>query len=80
MGHGGGRRKKDVCIDYGVGVILVRKTGDRVRPGDAPASIHAASAQAAGGAASQVKHVLVLSGEPVELLPVVCARITSTSS
>lgn len=40
---GGGRRKKTDQVDHRVGVVFPRELGTRVEPGDAIATIHAAS-------------------------------------
>ena len=37
---GAGRMKKDDPIDYGAGIVLAKKTGDRVRAGDVLAWLH----------------------------------------
>ena len=37
---GAGRVKKDDCIDYGAGIVLTHKTGDRVHTGDCIATLY----------------------------------------
>ena len=51
---GGGRQQKGDAIDHRVGVILAKKVGERVDPGDTLCTIHAADATAAHSAAARV--------------------------
>jgi pyrimidine-nucleoside phosphorylase len=52
---GAGRTVKDEVIDHAVGVVCLRKRGDRVAAGDVLAEIHARDAQAARAAAAEIE-------------------------
>lgn len=54
MHLGGGRETKDSVIDLSVGVLLLRKVGDRVEVGESLAVIHAADEAAALRAAEEL--------------------------
>ena len=54
MHLGGGRETKDSDIDLSVGVLLLRKVGDRVEVGESLAVIHAADESAALRAAEEL--------------------------
>jgi pyrimidine-nucleoside phosphorylase len=54
MRLGAGRVTKDHRLDYSVGVICLRKRGDRVEADDVLAEIHAADEASAGAAAAEV--------------------------
>lgn len=43
LGLGAGRRKKDDAIDHSAGVIVLRKTGERVSRGEVIATLHTSS-------------------------------------
>lgn len=66
MHLGGGRATKESGIDLSVGLVLHKKVGDRVGPGDSLATIHASSAEKAAGAAKLLRACFTLSPEPVE--------------
>ncbi len=51
---GAGRRTKDDDVDHAVGVVCLRKRGDRVQAGDDLAEIHARDEHAAAAAAAEV--------------------------
>ena len=40
---GAGREKKEDSIDYSAGIVLAKKTGDAVQPGDLLATLYAAN-------------------------------------
>jgi pyrimidine-nucleoside phosphorylase len=54
MRLGAGRAKKGDAIDPAVGLVLVRKVGERSRRGDPLAIVHARTDEAAGAAAGEV--------------------------
>ena len=63
---GAGRRVKSDSIDPAVGVVVRKKTGDRVEVGDLLAEVHAADALAAERAVERLRtEAYVLSDEPV---------------
>jgi pyrimidine-nucleoside phosphorylase len=51
---GSGRRTKEDTIDHAVGIVCHKKRGDRVRPGEALAEVHAQDRASAERAAAQV--------------------------
>jgi pyrimidine-nucleoside phosphorylase len=51
---GAGRVRKDEAIDHAVGILCLRKRGDRVERGEALAEIHARTDEAATAAADRV--------------------------
>ena len=69
MQLGGGRVTKDSEIDLSVGLVLHKKVGDRVEPGESLATIHAATAEQAAGAAALLRKCYTLSDTPVEKPP-----------
>ncbi len=69
MHLGGGRVNKESSIDLSVGVVLDKKVGDRVAPGDRLAVLHAPSAEKAREAAEQLKACFRFSDSPVPARP-----------
>ena len=63
---GAGRRTKEDAIDHAVGVVCLRKRGDRVRPGEALAEVHAPDTAAAEAAAEKVLASYQLGDAPPE--------------
>jgi pyrimidine-nucleoside phosphorylase len=61
---GAGRQTKDDAIDHAVGVVCLRKRGDRVAQGEALCEIHAATEQAAADTARDLLAAYVLADEP----------------
>jgi pyrimidine-nucleoside phosphorylase len=61
---GAGRRTKEDEIDYSVGVVCLRKPGDRVAEGEPLAEIHAAGEAAADEAARELLAAYTLADEP----------------
>jgi pyrimidine-nucleoside phosphorylase len=72
---GGGRRTKADRVDPEVGVVLERKLGDRVVPGDLLATVHAASPEAAAEAAAELGAIYETAEEPPPSVPRVRRRI-----
>lgn len=72
---GGGRRKKGDAIDLTVGFELPRAVGEAMETGEEWAVIHARSESDADAAAAALERVVVWSDEPVDVPPVVTARI-----
>jgi pyrimidine-nucleoside phosphorylase len=68
---GAGRREKDDPVDYGVGVICLRKRGDEVGRGDRLAEIHARDDESAHEAADAVVAAYEFADEPPEERPIV---------
>jgi pyrimidine-nucleoside phosphorylase len=67
---GAGRRTKDDTIDLAVGIRLLRKTGDRVEPGEPLAEIHARTHADARAAAEVLRAAYTLEDEPTTPVPV----------
>jgi pyrimidine-nucleoside phosphorylase len=61
---GAGRRTKEDEIDHSVGVVCLRKPGDRVAEGEPLAEIHAANEDAAGVAAEELLGAYTFGEEP----------------
>ena len=61
---GAGRRTKDDSIDHGVGVVCLRKPGDRVARGEPLAEIHAATDSGAWEAAEELAAAYTIADEP----------------
>jgi pyrimidine-nucleoside phosphorylase len=68
---GAGRQAKDDSIDHAVGVVCLRKRGDRVASGEPLAEIHAADVAAADEAARELAAAYVIADEPPPQRPVV---------
>ncbi len=61
---GAGRRTKDDVIDHAVGVVCLRKPGDRVAAAEPLAEIHAATEAAADAVASELAAAYAIADEP----------------
>jgi pyrimidine-nucleoside phosphorylase len=68
---GAGRQTKDDRIDHAVGVVCLRKRGDRISAGKPLAEIHAQTDEAAAQAASELLAAYELADEPPQERPVV---------
>jgi pyrimidine-nucleoside phosphorylase len=68
---GAGRRTKEDPVDHAVGVICIRKRGDRVEQGEPLAQIHARTEEAARTAAEHVLAAYELADEPPPERPIV---------
>jgi pyrimidine-nucleoside phosphorylase len=68
---GAGRRTKDESIDHAVGILCLRKRGDRVGAGEPLAEIHAATEAAADEAALELTSAYRIADEPPPERPVV---------
>ena len=65
MHLGGGRATKEDTIDLSVGVVLRKKVGDRVEPGESLGTIHASDPAKAAEAAELLRGCYEFSPEPV---------------
>ncbi len=65
MQLGGGRATKESAIDLAVGVVLHKKVGDRVEPGESLGTIHASDETKAAEAAELLKSCYTISDGPV---------------
>ena len=61
---GAGRQTKDDEIDHAVGVVCLRKRGDRIAQGETLCEIHARTEEAAADAAQELERAYVLADEP----------------
>ena len=61
---GAGRQTKDDTIDHSVGVVCLRKRGDRVAQSEPLCEIHARTEDAAAEAARELERAYVLAEEP----------------
>ena len=61
---GAGRRAKEDEIDHAVGIVCLRKPGDRVAEGEPLAELHARSEEAAGEAARELAAAYDLADKP----------------
>jgi pyrimidine-nucleoside phosphorylase len=68
---GAGRRTKEDRIDHAVGVVCLRKRGDRVQAGEPVAQIHARDEESARVAAEEVAAAYELRAEPPPARPLV---------
>ncbi len=75
MQLGGGRADKDSVIDLAVGLVLHKKVGDYVNPGESLATIHASSQEKAEQAARRLADSYVISADRPERRPFIRAII-----
>jgi pyrimidine-nucleoside phosphorylase len=68
---GGGRQEKDDAIDHAVGIVCLRKRGDRVEEGEPLAEIHARTERAAEEAAADVLRAYELGDDEPRARPIV---------
>jgi pyrimidine-nucleoside phosphorylase len=68
---GAGRMTKDDTIDHAVGVVCLRKRGDRVEQGDVLAEAHARDDISASVAVDEVRHAYEISDAAPEGRPIV---------
>jgi pyrimidine-nucleoside phosphorylase len=73
---GAGRVRKDEAIDHAVGVVCLRKRGDRVERGEALAEIHARTDEAANAAADRVLAAYELGESPPDDRPILLDLVT----
>ncbi len=71
MRLGAGRAKKGEPIDHGVGIVLHRKIGDRVKKGEKILTVHAQSEEAAQEAETRLLGAYAWSEKPVEPPPLI---------
>ncbi|MEO9174528.1 MAG: thymidine phosphorylase [Gaiellales bacterium] len=66
MGLGAGRERKSDPVDHAVGIVLVRKVGDRVEQGAPLARVHGRSRAAVARALDEVAAAYVIADGPIE--------------
>lgn len=72
---GAGRVKKEDRIDHAVGILVHKKVGDRVQPGEPIFVLHAASQASAKAAEAQLKNAIAIQKNPCEPLPLFYDRV-----
>ena len=75
MHLGGGRETAESTIDLAVGVVLHKKRGDAVAPGESLATIHARDEASAKSAAELLRRAYTIGAEKPEDVPFVKAVI-----
>ncbi len=73
---GAGRLKKEDPIDYGAGILLHKKTGDPVRPGESLATFYTSDPALLAEAEEVYRQALTFGPKPPKLPPLVQARVT----
>jgi pyrimidine-nucleoside phosphorylase len=73
---GAGRTRKDDAIDHAVGIVCLRKRGDKVERGEALAEIHARTDDAASAAADRVLAAYELGESPPDHRPILLDLVT----
>lgn len=68
---GAGRNTKDDVLDFSAGIILSKKTGDKVSSGDVIATLYASDNSKFPSAALKFNEALSFSSDPVEKQPLV---------
>jgi pyrimidine-nucleoside phosphorylase len=72
---GAGRTRADQAVDFGVGVTLAKKPGERAEKGEILATLHLREGQDKDALASRVSGAFTLGEEAPEVLPLVVGRI-----
>ena len=62
---GAGRNTKDDVLDFSAGIILNKKTGDKVEKGELLATLYASDSSKFASASEKLKEALTFSSEPV---------------
>ncbi len=73
---GAGRAKKEDPVDYGAGILLHVKPGDRVEAGQPLATLYAAGEHLLKQGAQLLEEAIEIGGQPRPPMPLIYARIT----
>ena len=73
---GAGRDRKEEAIDYSVGIVLQKKVGDAVEPGEPLAVVHAPDAAKADAAVRSVESAFTL-GHRASPRPLLLRRVSA---
>ena len=73
---GAGRAKKEDPVDYGAGILLHVKPGDRVEAGQPLATLYAAGDHLLKQGAQLLEEAIEIGGQPQPPMPLIYARIT----
>lgn len=74
---GAGRIRKEDPIDFAAGIVMHKKLGDMVRPGDAICTFYADDPALFAAAEEMYRGGLVINAQPPKLPPLVYARVTA---
>ena len=74
---GAGREKKGDPIDYSAGIVLKKKTGDRVEKGEPIACFYAADAEKCKSAARLFEGAVTIGATAPATVPLIHARVTA---
>ncbi|ARP51243.1 thymidine phosphorylase [Ruminococcaceae bacterium CPB6] len=74
---GAGREKKGEAIDHSAGIVLQKKTGDRVQRGEPIAVLYAATDEKCRAAAELFRSAVVISSQKPTAVPLIHARVTA---
>lgn len=72
---GAGRRTKDDTIDPSAGIVLVKKTGDRIERGETLAVLHTSDERLVGEASAIMREAVDIREQPAEQRPLILGRI-----
>lgn len=72
---GAGRRTKNDTIDPSAGIVLVKKTGDRIEKGEPLAILHTSDVSLIAEATGILNDALVIQAEPSEQRPLILGRV-----
>ena len=75
MALGAGRKTKNDAIDPAAGIVLLKKTGDRVENGDPLAVLHTSDKTKIDAAIEILKSSLLIKEEPAEPRPLILGRV-----
>lgn len=73
---GAGRNKKEDSIDFSAGILLHKKYGDRLEPGDVIATLYAEKEKLFGEAERELRTAYEIGSKPPAAEPLVYARVT----
>lgn len=73
---GAGRLTKEDVIDFAAGIVLHKKTGDAVKQGDCIATLYSDREESFDSAEKMFCNALTFGAQPMELPPLVMARVT----
>ena len=74
---GAGREKKNDSIDSSAGIVLLRKTGDRVRKGEPIARFYAADVEKCKAAEQLFEGAVTIGETAPAVMPLIYARVTA---
>ncbi|MBR5597329.1 MAG: pyrimidine-nucleoside phosphorylase [Lachnospiraceae bacterium] len=74
---GAGRETKEDDIDYSAGIMLVKKTGDKVQKGDVLAVLYSSCAEKIEPAAKHFLEAVRIEEQPAETQKLIYARVTA---